>query len=229
MAAVAIRVCVAEDNVQIQKYFVDLLKHEPDIQVTATARSGREVVSVLNERPCDVLLMDVEMEQRYDGIEAAARVADEHPGVRVIMLTIHEDIDTIYRAFESGAVDFIVKNCSASTVIKAIKDAYENRSSMEPRIAEKIRGSISGLREIRDNLARIVATLSSLTKMEKAVLKLILQKKSLREIAQERYIELPTVKYHVGNILRKFQVKRRKEILQQMTRLGIDQLFQDSD
>ncbi len=220
-----IRICIAEDNEPILKHFVDLLSHEPGFSIVSTARSGKEIVKNLEKCECDVILMDVEMAERDDGIVATRKITTKNPSVKVIVLTIHEDIETILDAFEAGAVDFIVKNSSASTIIQGIKAAHANQSSLEPKVAKIIRNNISSIRRMRKNIGEIIEIISSLTKTERSLIPSILDNDSLREIAAENHIELSTVKFHVGNILRKFGVKRRKEVADIIREMGLVDLF----
>lgn len=222
-----IRICIAEDNKALRKYFNDIFTHEPDITVVGTARSGREIVKVVEECDCDVILMDVEMEERQDGIDAVRTIHSRNPKIKNIMLTIHEDIDTIMDAFEAGAVDFIIKNSSASIIIKAIRDAYENKSSLEPVVSEKLRNNILLVKKKKNNINKIIQILSSITKTERTILNCIMDNLSLREMAEVNFIELPTVKYHIGNILKKFEVTRRKDIVHLIKDMGIEDLLRD--
>ncbi|MDD3996282.1 MAG: response regulator transcription factor [Sphaerochaetaceae bacterium] len=222
-----IRICIAEDNKALRKYFNDIFTHEPDITVVGTARSGREIVKVVEECDCDVILMDVEMEERQDGIDAVRTIHSRNPKIKNIMLTIHEDIDTIMDAFEAGAVDFIIKNSSASIIIKAIRDANENKSSLEPVVSEKLRNNILLVKKKKNNINKIIQILSSITKTERTILNCIMDNLSLREMAEVNFIELPTVKYHIGNILKKFEVTRRKDIVHLIKDMGIEDLLRD--
>jgi DNA-binding NarL/FixJ family response regulator len=221
-----IKICIAEDNGPILKHFVDLLSHEPGFSIVSTARSGKEAVKNFSGCECDVVLMDVEMAERNDGIEATRIITTQNPAVKVIILTIHEDIETILDAFEAGAVDFILKNSSASIIIQAIKAAHDNQSSLEPKVAKIIRNNIGSIQRMRKNIGEIIEIISSLTRTERSLIPSILDNASLRAIAAENYIELSTVKFHIGNILRKFNVKRRKEVAEIIREMGLADLFE---
>jgi DNA-binding NarL/FixJ family response regulator len=222
-----IRICIAEDNGSIKRYFTDIFMHETDISLEGMASSGKEILDLVRTIDCDVLLMDVEMDERRDGLDAAKLIHAQHPDIKIIMLTIHEDIDTILEAFEAGAVDFIVKDSSASTIIKAVRDAYADRSSLEPTISEKLRTNITLVKKKMDNINRIIRILSSVTKTERVILSCILQNMSLREMADSNFIEIATVKYHISNILKKFEVNRRKDIIRMIHDLGMDDVVKN--
>jgi DNA-binding CsgD family transcriptional regulator len=79
---------------------------------------------------------------------------------------------------------------------------------------------------MRKNIGEIIEIISSLTRTERSLIPSILDNASLREIAAENYIELSTVKFHIGNILRKFNVKRRKEVAEIIREMGLADLFE---
>jgi DNA-binding NarL/FixJ family response regulator len=104
-----IRVLVVDDLETFREHFRDILEKDPSIRLIGMAASGEEAVRMaLKERP-DVILMDVIMENDRAGITAAKRISENLSSVKIIMLTVLEDDETIYNAFQIGAVDYLLK------------------------------------------------------------------------------------------------------------------------
>lgn len=222
-----IRIAVADDNKTLLEYFSNIISNEPDFILAGVCRNGEEVIELYSRQKFDVILMDIEMEQRNDGIIATRKLMDIDSSIKVIMLTIHEDIDTILNAYEAGAVDYLIKRCSVVTVVEAIKDAYHNQSPIRPKIAEKLRKKISSIKEVQDSLIYIIEKVSSLTPAERSILNLLAEGKTLKEVSKNRNIELATVKTHVSSILKKFDKTRTGDVISIIDKFNLKRFLED--
>ncbi|MFQ7453199.1 MAG: response regulator transcription factor [Flavonifractor plautii] len=106
-----IRVMVAEDFPLLREDFCDVVSAQSDMEVVGSAASGEEIASLADTVPCDVILMDIEMETIDAGIRAAEVITARHPEVKILFLTAHETDDMITSAMGTGAVDYVVKGC----------------------------------------------------------------------------------------------------------------------
>ena len=109
--AKTIRVMVAEDFPLLREDFCDVVSAQSDMEVVGSAASGEEIASLADTVPCDVILMDIEMETIDAGIRAAEVITARHPEVKILFLTAHETDDMITSAMGTGAVDYVVKGC----------------------------------------------------------------------------------------------------------------------
>ena len=103
-----IRVMVAEDFPLLREDFCDVVSAQSDMEVVGSAASGEEIASLADTVPCDVILMDIEMETIDAGIRAAEVITARHPEVKILFLTAHETDDMITSAMGTGAVDYVV-------------------------------------------------------------------------------------------------------------------------
>jgi two-component system, NarL family, response regulator DevR len=184
---------LVEDDPRWQKDLWDDLQAEPDIEVVKVVSSKEEAIDTVNELPIDIILMDINLtENNLDGIEATLEIINLGKGIKIIMLTSLSDRDTIVKAIEYGAVNYVNKS-SFLDIVKCIREAYHNQVSLHPDATGAI------LREIR---------LKSLTPMEKNIYNLKEEGYTRPQMAQYFHTTLDTIGSHMKNISRK--LKRRK-------------------
>jgi DNA-binding NarL/FixJ family response regulator len=223
-----IRVLVVDDLETFREHFRDILEKDPSIRLIGMAASGEEAVRMaLKERP-DVILMDVIMENDRAGITAAKRISENLSSVKIIMLTVLEDDETIYNAFQIGAVDYLLKNARPEEIIAAIKAAYDDKSTPSPLIAKKLRKEFKALRDYQNTINVTINIIRELTRVELDILLLLCEGKKRSEIAELRCIEISTVKTHIRNILRKLNMKSSQQILSLIKNTQILELLRQS-
>ncbi|MEI3261995.1 MAG: response regulator transcription factor [Flavonifractor plautii] len=130
--AKTIRVMVAEDFPLLREDFCDVVSAQSDMEVVGSAASGEEIVALADTVPCDVILMDIEMETIDAGIRAAEVITARHPEVKILFLTAHETDDMITSAMGTGAVDYVVKGCEEERLLEHIRRASEGRAELDP-------------------------------------------------------------------------------------------------
>ncbi|TCL61886.1 DNA-binding NarL/FixJ family response regulator [Hydrogenispora ethanolica] len=220
-----IRVIVAEDLAVFREHFTAVINQQADLRVVAGAANGRQAVQLAAEWQPDVVLMDIEMDHKRDGIEAAQAILAAQPGIKIVFLTVHEDDETVFSAFENGAVDYVLKSSPPEEIIAAIRLAHQGHSPIRPEVAAKIRNEFSRIRKNESNLLQSVYILSQLTPSEKEILNLLLQGMRPAEIADSRQVELSTVKSQINVLLKKFNKKRTKEVVRLIKELNLNDLF----
>lgn len=209
-----IRVLIAEDSEIINNDIKTVLSFEKNIEVIGQVRSGREAVNFVKCKKPDVILMDIEMEEKRDGIDAVAEIMHIYPQAKIVMLTVQEDEDSILSSFEAGACDYVLKSVSAKEIIDAVEAAFNDCSPIRPIIANKIRKQLKHIKKFKDNMYDIINVISKLTPTERSILIDILDGKKQKEIAEIKHIELSTVKTHTKNLLKKFKAKRMSEVIE---------------
>lgn len=105
-----IRVLIAEDMEPIRRKYVKIINSSEDLQVVSDVESGEDAVKQAKETKPDVILMDIEMETPDAGIRATQRILQDDPGIRIIILTVYEEDELIFTAFQLGVCDYILKN-----------------------------------------------------------------------------------------------------------------------
>lgn len=219
-----IRCIVAEDYMQLNELYNRLLSYEDDIHVVGTAFNGRKTVNLVKQYDVDVILMDIEMEVKKDGIETCRKVLELKPDIKVVMLTCHYEQDLILAAYEAGAVDYVLKTESSSVILESVRSAYRNNSPIRPNIAKIIRNKIrnkSSIKENKDSVIELIRIITQLTSSEIEILNLLAKGMTQNQIAEIRYIEVATVKSHINSILKKFNMKRTSHVIEQLKKTGL--------
>ncbi|KIL40373.1 hypothetical protein SD70_14175 [Gordoniibacillus kamchatkensis] len=220
-----LRVIVAEDMQVLREHFVQLIDREPDLQVVGQAASGTEAYLLAQARNPDVIMMDIEMDVKHDGINAAKRILEEQPQVRIVFLTVHEDDETVFNAFDAGAVDYVLKTAPESEIVKSIRTAKLGNAPIRPEIAYKIRNEFTRIRRNQSKMFDIMAILSQLTPSEMEIIDLLLKDQKIAQIAEARSVEISTIKSQINVILKKFGKSRTKEVIRLIRDLQMTHLF----
>lgn len=201
-----IRLAIAEDNVFLSKSLVDNLASFPDIKVKHVASNGVELLSLLAEDPMvDAVLMDIEM-PNMDGISCTLQLHQKYPQIKIIMLTVFEDDDNLFRAIQAGASGYMIKDEPVEKIYDAIKDVLSGGAPMSSVIALKT------LRLLRDRVDEVHPPKEyHLTKRETQILEQLCQGKTYTEIADNLIISPKTVRKHIENVYTKLEVHSKLE------------------
>lgn len=220
-----IELMIAEDMQPIREYLGLILSNEPDMKVLDSVSTGAAAVTRGLELQPKVILMDLEMESPRAGVEAIQTLAVEAPEIRCVVLTHFCDDETVFAAFEAGAVDYILKNSSAVDILEAIRAAAQGTSVIRPQIARMLREEFRTMRMERMSLVSTLNIVYKLTPTELGILRMLAEGKSKSEISDIRHIEASTVRTHVGNILKKFNKPNIQEVVTLLKRLDIFEIF----
>ena len=216
-----IRVLIAEDLEPIRKKYVYYLSQCADIELVGSAESGKEAVETALSAIPDVILMDIEMETRTAGLDAASQILSQYPQVKIIILTSYEDDDNVFQAFKLGVSDYVLKNSGQEELITCVKDAYYGRSPIRPVIAEKIRREFQRVKQSEDSFLYNLMLVTQLTQTEIDILDLLRQGYERPEICAMRCVEMTTLKRHIHNILKKFDLDSMAEVVKRVNDLKI--------
>jgi DNA-binding NarL/FixJ family response regulator len=222
-----IRCIVVEDFEPLNNVYCNLLNYEKDIEVVGRAHNSEELFELLKEKAADVILLDIEMKSRTEGIETCKKVIKAYPETQIIMMTCHDEEDIILSAFEAGAVDYVLKTSSSAQILEAVRSAFNNSSAINSYVAFVIRKRMKEFSAFKESLLYLMNIVSSLTASEIDVLKLLLKGKKQREIAEIRSVELVTVKAHVSSILKKFNQERTSEIVKAIKASGLQSFIEN--
>ena len=199
-----IRVLVADDDEVFRKGLGVLSEMASHIVIVGEASEGPAAVEMASELAPDVVLMDVRM-PGMTGIEATARIREQVPTARILMLTVSDDEDDLFEALKAGAVGYVLKGADLGEVKSAIEAVYKGDSFVSPQMATKLIAEFTALsRGERERRPKI-------TPREQEILQCIARGWSNKKIAEELFISENTVKNHIRNILEKLQLNSRIE------------------
>ncbi|MGO4541343.1 response regulator transcription factor [Paenibacillus sp. 2TAB19] len=217
----SIKVWIIEDDLDWLRGLTAFLNKEQDIEVVWTEsdpQQARQMIQSQTMDAADVILMDIMMEGRPEGIELADE-ASRRTGARVIMLTSMEEKELIFRSFQAGAIDYQIKS-DFETLPAAVRAAYAKQSTISAAAAEQMREEFRRLKLVeREFEVKKVEDL--ITPSEMQLLNLIDQGYSQTQIADKLFVSLRTVKNHVNHILKKLHLPGSKEAAKKVKDLGL--------
>jgi len=206
-----LRICIAEDNYFLVKTIKEKLSFFEDITVKYHANNGAELIGKLEEnKNIDVILMDIQM-PIMDGIKATELIKNKHPQIKIIMLTVVDDDEYIFKAIRAGANGYLLKEIDAEKLYKSIIEATKGGAPMTPSIALK---TLNLLRNPNFESAKTskIDTVK-LTKRETEILIQLSKGLKYYQISENLIISLATVKKHVENIYKKLHVHSKIEAI----------------
>lgn len=208
LPAEVIRVLIADDQALFRRGLCVVLSTEDGIEVVAEAEDGEDAITKAREEVPDVVLMDVRM-PKVNGIEAAAQIRADLPTTRILMLTVSDDEEDLYKAIKAGANGYLLKEISVEQVAEAVRAVMQGQSLISPSMASKLLTEFNSLSRRAENRQQLPGPV--LTTRELEVLRLVAKGMSNREVAEKLYISENTVKNHVRNILEKLHLHNRME------------------
>lgn len=205
-----IRVVVADDEENYRNVLKRTLSNlMPDCELLAVCKDGEEALEACLADPPDVLLTDINM-PRLNGIELIQRLLTREKDVKIVILTVQEDDETVYEAFKAGAMGYLLKTSSPKDVVDAIRLAHIGEAKITPKIAAKMIEQFSHRPQREEDVDD--TWMYVLSDRELEVLKLVAQGLRNKEIATKLNIAEKTVKNHVSNILKALQANSRTEL-----------------
>lgn len=201
-----IRVLIADDHTMVRQGLKQILELEEDITVVAQAANGGEAVRMAKENSPDVILMDINMPE-VNGIQAIKDIKQEKINSKIIVLTIHEDREYLFKTIQMGAEGYVLKDAEPSVLIEAIRNVHNGQTYIQSTMTSELvkefnRVTLHEKNKHDDN---------NLTSREIEVLQLIAEGLINKEIAKQLYISEKTVKNHVSNIFKKLNVSDRTQ------------------
>jgi len=198
-----INVMIADDHSLVREGIRQLLELDGDIVVVAEANNGKECIDLLDEEKTDVLLLDINMPY-MNGLQVLQYLREMKKNVKVLILTIHNEVEYLVKAVEIGVDGYVLKDSNSSVLKKAIYSVYNGESFIQPELAPLMKVKLN-----EKNMSNNVV--DSLTKREIEVLKLLAEGLFNKEIAFTLAISEKTVKNHVSNIFKKINVSDRTQ------------------
>lgn len=195
---------IVEDDDVLRNTLSRLVGDTRDFRCVAACATGEDALRQLPRLKPEVVLMDLNLPQ-MSGIECIRRLKELHPALQVIVLTVYEDSEHIFRALKAGASGYLLKRANPEEVLEAIKNAREGGSPMSSQIARRVVHSFHEPTSEGDTTA--------LTERENEILSLLSKGYANKEIADKLAISVPTVRTHLCHIYEKLHVRSRTEAI----------------
>lgn len=202
-----IRILLVDDHTILRSGIRSLLENEPGLIVIGEAEDGRKAVSLACQLKPDVVIMDIAM-PLLNGLEATRQIRVQCPGVKVLVLSMHDNEEYVRQVLEAGAMGYILKDAAASELINAIRSVCRGEAVLSPAVTRLV---------IEDYLrwggARPQDEIDGLSPREREVLQLIAEGHTNKQIAEILSISIKTVQAHRNSLMQKLDLHDRGELI----------------
>jgi DNA-binding NarL/FixJ family response regulator len=212
-----LRILIADDHPLFRKGMRALLTSLPDIEVVGEAATGDEAITLAATLQPDVILMDLQM-PGGGGLAATRQIVQTSPHIRVLVVTLFEDDDSVFTALRAGARGYVLKDVDEAEMLRAIQAVGHGEAIFSPAIATRVLDFFAAAR-----LAVPREVFPTLTEREREILQLIAQGHTNAEIARQLALSAKTVGNYVSNIYSKLQVADRAEAIIRARDAGLGQ------
>jgi DNA-binding NarL/FixJ family response regulator len=212
-----VRLLIVDDHELARAGLRSMLAEEPDLEVVGEAENGREALALCDRLAPDLILMDVRMPE-LDGLAATAAVKAQCPRTSVVVVTMYEDPDYLFRAVQAGAAGYVLKDATRREVLAVVRRVLQGEAVLDPALATRL------LRRLATDLGPPPAAGPAggpLTARERDVLRLLVEGQTNQEIAAALGLSRGTVKVHVGRIIAKLDASDRTQAAVRAVRLGL--------
>jgi DNA-binding NarL/FixJ family response regulator len=198
LRSAAVRVLLADDHAVVREGLAALLGAQPDIEVVGSVGDGREALREARRLEPDVVVMDVTMPE-LNGIEAAGQIHDACPATSVVMLSMHSDVEHVYRALRAGARGYLLKSSAGAEVAEAVRAVHSGRRYLSSKIAESVLDDYISKRSTQ-------SPLESLSPRERQILQLIAEGRATVEVARLLSLSPKTVDTYRSRMMAKLGI-----------------------
>ncbi|AIQ73802.1 MULTISPECIES: response regulator transcription factor [Paenibacillus] len=204
------RVLVVDDHAHAREAMCEILSMDDSFEVIGVVESGPEAIAFTAQWMPDLILIDIQMPE-MDGLETTRRIKQEYPYVKIVIVTVSDEISHLLEALKQGAQGYLLKNLAPSTWIEYLQAIVNEEAPLSRELAFQI------LKEF--TVPSVTDEGESLTAREKEILSCVSSGSTNKEIAISLSISEHTVKNHLKNILQKLQLQNRT----QLTRYALEQ------
>ncbi|MDD5208737.1 MAG: response regulator transcription factor [Elusimicrobiales bacterium] len=209
-----IKVIIADDHSLVMEGLKLLLeKNARDIIITGEVPSGKKLLELARKKPADVYLLDIAM-PGLNGIDTAARLLRSEKDAKIIFLSMYDDKPTVTKAMKTGAKGYLLKECAADEVIKAVREVHKGGHYLSPALHGFMTETLQG----RAADASEPAPAGQLTSKEREIVQLIAEGLANKQIARELKISANTVHAHRNNIARKLNIHKQTDLVRYAVR-----------
>jgi len=221
-----ISVIIVDDHPMVLDALTGYLETADDMSVVACTGDGEEAVALVQDKVPNVVLMDLVLDNsEIDGVEATRRITDVSPNTQVLALSAYGEDKYVFPALKAGAMGYVLKTASSDEIIEAARLVARRQPFLDPRIYEKLRQFLTQVREE----VLLPEPEPRLTPRERDVLDLLAEGKSNKEIAEQLFISVKTVKTHVSNILQKLHLSDRTQARFWVLQRKVDEETDEAD
>ena len=208
-------ILIVDDHPLFRKGIRSLLESLPDFEVVGEAADGHAAFQISGDLQPDVILMDLQM-PGGSGLEAIRAIASESPNIRILVVTLFEDDNSVFAALRAGARGYLLKDADETEMLRAIRAVANNEAIFSPAIANRVLSYFA----MRPALPK--AIFPGLTERELDILRLMAQGNTNNQIARSLVLSPKTVSNYISNIFSKLQVADRTQAIIKAREAGVE-------
>ena len=198
-----IKVAIVEDSDKIREGLTGIIDGSDGFECSAAYESAEEALRFLPAYKPDVVLMDIQL-PRMSGIECVEKLKMQNPDIQVMMLTVYEDDEKVFKSILAGASGYILKRTPPAELLEAIRELHEGGSPMSDQIARKVVQAFQ-------QMGKSSKETENLSSREMEILSYLAKGYNDKEIADKLFLSIKTVRTHLRNIYKKLHVRSRTE------------------
>jgi Response regulator containing a CheY-like receiver domain and an HTH DNA-binding domain len=210
-----IRIVVVDDHAVVRSGLKMLLNDKHDMEVVGEASDGEEGIREAERLHPDVVLMDLSMPHGMDGLTATRELKSRMPDVAVLILTMHDDDEYLFRAIHAGASGYVLKSAPHEELTAAVRSVAGGDAYLNPTATRRL------MNEYLEQMRGGGRPANTLSEREKEVLTLIAKGYSNKEIADRLMISVKTVETHKSNVMEKLGLRSRPELVKFAMQKGL--------
>jgi DNA-binding NarL/FixJ family response regulator len=198
-----INVAIVEDNDKIRNGLSLLIDGSEGFRCVATYSNAEDALKFLPGQKPDVVLMDIQL-PKMSGIECVENLIEKSPDLQIMMLTVYEDNEQVFKSLAAGATGYILKRTPPAELLEAIRELHEGGSPMSDQIARKVVQTFQ-------QIGKSSKETEKLSERETEILSYLAKGYQDKEIAEKFFLSVKTIRTHLRNIYKKLHVHSRTE------------------
>lgn len=212
-----IRVLIADDHAIVRAGISMLINSQDDMSVIDTAEEGDEAINKALELKPDIVIMDLNMPSGKNGLIATKQLKEQCPDIQIIVLTMHDDKEYIFRVLQAGASGYILKSAEDMDLLSAIRTVYAGDAYLFPKAASAL------ISTYLDQVASGITEdgIGKLTPREEEIVSLLAKGYANKEIAEKLFVSVKTIESHKSKIMEKLNLKTRPELVKYALKQGL--------
>jgi DNA-binding NarL/FixJ family response regulator len=197
------RIAIVEDNRVIRESLMEFVKTDQECECVFDCATAKEALKEIPKLQVDIVLMDIQLPD-ISGIECTARLKHLMPSIQIIMVTVYEDTERIFKALRAGACGYLLKRCTPEELVSAIREVRRGGAPMSREIARKVIVSFQ-------EPANTASEVEDLSPREREILELLAAGFPNKQIAARVGLTDGTVRWHLRHVYHKLHVRSRTE------------------
>lgn len=224
-----IRVLVSDDIKYMCFFFRELLNNSKNCVCVGEAENEKETMEQVKKLKPDILLLDMQMDMEDSGLILIPKVLEVSPETKIIMISVHDDSENIYKAIQLGAKDYILKEQPPTDIIENIERIYEGKDEIRRDIVDKILKQYDIMEKKQKSILFFINNMFMLTSRELELIIGLGRGLSYEQMAERLKLEDGTIRTYVSRILKKMQYNRMSTLMKDLKEVGVMEFLINKD